>query len=408
MIRCTPSWNAAALRRVSSSTPQFGWRRHFSAAATSCDTTATAASLPYLKGPQFAHNRTVRRWLFCSSVIVFGVVCFGGITRLTESGLSIVEWKPVTGVRPPISQEEWEAEFAKYKYSPEFAQRSDMDLDTFKWIFFWEWAHRFLARTVGVVYGGPLVYFAARGYLRGQPLLLAALVGLLGLGGAQGALGWYMVKSGLDPKLLEEKKKATVSAYRLAAHLTLAFTIYSGMMRIAFGLGNPLMAPFAGKFAVQSLARISTTVMFCTAISGAFVAGLDAGLLYNDGFPLMAGGIFPPADHIWVTEPWWKNFLENPPGAQLWHRLMAGSTTGCILLLNLAAMRYKSTLPPAVKSALRAVNAMLVIQVTLGIGALQSFVAVPQAAAHQAGSLILLTKLIRLCAILGSRGTILM
>lgn len=363
--------------------------------------------MPYLQGPQFARNRTVRRWLFGSSAIVFGVVCFGGITRLTESGLSIVEWRPVTGVRPPITQEEWEAEFAKYKHSPEFAQRSDMDVETFKWIFFWEWAHRLLARTVGVVYGGPLVYFAARGYLRGQPLMLAALIGLLGLGGAQGALGWYMVKSGLDPKLLEEKKKATVSAYRLAAHLTLAFTIYAGMMRIAFGLGNPVMQQFVGKFAVQTLARVSASVMFVTAISGAFVAGLDAGLMYNDGFPLMSGGVFPPADHLWILEPWWKNLLENPCAAQLWHRLMAGSTTGCIVALNLVAMRHKKTLPLAARKAIRAVNAMLVVQILLGIAALRSFVATPQAAAHQAGSLVLLTKLIRLCAILGSRGVIL-
>lgn len=398
-----PQWNAAVRRRMSSQGPfnigaLTAWRR---------STATTATTVDYLHGAEFAKNRAVRRWLFTSSAIVFGVVCIGGLTRLTESGLSIVEWRPVTGVRPPWSTEEWEAEFAKYKDSPEFAQRSDMDLSTFQWIFFWEWAHRFLARTVGVVYGGPLLYFAARGYLRGQPLMLAALVGLLGLGGAQGALGWYMVKSGLDPKLLEEKRKATVSAYRLAAHLTLAFSIYAGMMRIAFGLGNPALLSFAGKRAVQSLARASCTIMFCTAISGAFVAGLDAGLVYNDGFPFMAGGVFPPPDHLWVGEPWWRNFLENPCAAQLWHRLMAGTTTGSIILLNLAAMRYKAALPSTVRAALRAVNGMLVLQIALGIGALQSFVAIPIAAAHQAGSLVLLTKLIRLCAILGSRGVIL-
>lgn len=376
-------------------------------ASANAATAAGEQQLPYLKGPTFYRNRAVRRWLFASSGIVFGVVCFGGVTRLTESGLSIVEWRPVTGVRPPLTHEEWVAEFAKYQGSPEFAQRSDMTLDEFKWIFFWEWAHRLLARTVGIVYGVPLVYFYSRGYFKGKGLLGASLVGLLGLGGGQGALGWYMVKSGLDPKLLEERKKATVSAYRLAAHLTLAFTIYAGMMRIAFGLANPALGAFSGRLVVQSLSRSACTVMFFTAITGAFVAGLDAGLLYCDGFPLMAGGIFPPDDHVYITEPMWKNFLENGPGAQLMHRLMAGTTTATIVILNGAAYVYKGTLPATVKSALRAVNGMLLVQVSLGFATLLTFVSIPVAAAHQAGSLILLTKLIRLCAVIGSKGLVL-
>lgn len=335
---------------------------------------------------------------------MFAVVCFGGITRLTESGLSIVEWRPVTGIRPPLSRDEWEAEFAKYKHSPEFAQKSDMTLEEFQWIFFWEWAHRLLARTVGIVYGAPLVYFFSKGYFKGRGLLGASLVGLLALGGGQGALGWYMVKSGLDPKLLEERKKATVSAYRLAAHLTLAFTIYAGMMRIAFGLGNPALAAFRGKLLLQTLSRGACSVMFATAITGAFVAGLDAGLLYNDDFPWMAGGVFPPRDHIYVAEPWWKNFLENPPAAQLFHRIMAGTTTTTIVLLNGVAYTYRASLPSNVRGAIRAVNAMLLVQVSLGFAAIMSFVSIPIAAAHQAGSLILLTKLIRLCAVMASKG----
>eukprot|EP00331_Platyophrya_macrostoma_P022742 CAMPEP_0176434702 /NCGR_PEP_ID=MMETSP0127-20121128/16847_1 /TAXON_ID=938130 /ORGANISM="Platyophrya macrostoma, Strain WH" /LENGTH=390 /DNA_ID=CAMNT_0017817515 /DNA_START=178 /DNA_END=1350 /DNA_ORIENTATION=+ len=380
------------------------------AAGTAENATAAAAaesSLSYLKGPAFKRNRAVRRWLFASSGIVFGVVCFGGVTRLTESGLSIVEWRPVTGVRPPITDEEWIAEFAKYKGSPEFAQRSDMTVDEFKWIFFWEWAHRLLARTVGVVYGVPMLYFFARGYFKGRGLLGASLVGLLALGGGQGALGWYMVKSGLDPKLLEERKKATVSAYRLAAHLTLAFSIYAGMMRIAFGLANPALGAFKGRLVVQSLSRTACGIMFGTAITGAFVAGLDAGLLYCDDFPWMAGGVFPPDDHVYVLQPAWKNFLENPPAAQLLHRIMAGTTTATIVILNGAAMVYKGTLPATVKSALRAVNGMLIVQVSLGFATLLSFVSIPIAAAHQAGSLILLTKLIRLCAVIGSKGMVL-
>lgn len=389
--------------------PNLMSRRWFAAeAAASPAAEATeAVATPYLRGPTFARNRHARRWLFASSALVFGVVCVGGITRLTESGLSIVEWRPVTGIRPPLTDEEWAAEFAKYQKSPEFAQRQNMTVDEFKMIFFWEWAHRLMARTIGIVYGVPLVYFFARGYFKGKGLLGPTLIGLLGLGGAQGAMGWYMVKSGLDPKLLDERKKATVSAFRLAAHLTLAFIIYAGMMRISFGLGNPVLEKFKGKMPIQFFARTSFSVMFVTAISGAFVAGHDAGLLYNDGFPFMSGGIFPPDDHIYVYDPAWRNLFENGACSQLWHRLMAGTTTTSIVLLNLACMAYKNTVPTQVKGALRAVNAMLVVQVLLGFSALLSFVSIPIAAAHQAGSLLLLTKLIRLCALLGSKGIVL-
>ena len=239
-------------------------------------------------------NWAVSSWLFFTAGMVGGVVVVGGMTRLTESGLSIVDWRPVTGVIPPRTQNEWEEEFAKYQHSPEFKQKSHMTLDEFKTIFYWEWGHRVLARSLGIVYGVPMVYFLTRGYFKGHPMMKVGLAGLFALGGAQGAMGWYMVKSGLDPKLLDENKKATVSAYRLAAHLTLAFLLYASMARIAMGLRLPAAVNFPGKFAVQNMSRISTGVMFTTAISGAFVAGLDAGLLYSDGFPLMGGRVMPP------------------------------------------------------------------------------------------------------------------
>jgi cytochrome c oxidase assembly protein subunit 15 len=331
----------------------------------------------------------------------------GGITRLTESGLSIVDWRPVTGVIPPITEEEWLTEFEKYKNSPEFKQKSSMNLHQFKEIFFWEWFHRVLARSIGVVYGLPLLYYAARGTFKGRSLFLATLVGILGLGGCQGALGWYMVKSGLDPKLLDEKRKATVSAGRLAAHLTLAFIIYSSMLRIGLGLRYAPAQAFQGKVPVQLLARWCFAVMFSTAISGAFVAGLDAGLLYNDGFPLMGGRVIPPVEDLLPLTPPWRNFFEHGPMAQLWHRFMAGTTTASILMLNVAARRHRATLPVAVSKALKGVNHALGLQVVLGIAALLSYVATPVAASHQAGSLLLLTMLIRLCAILGSKGLVL-
>jgi cytochrome c oxidase assembly protein subunit 15 len=363
-----------------------------------------AAASPYKPSKT---NKKVSRWLFASCALVGGIVVVGGITRLTESGLSIVDWRPVTGLIPPLTDAEWNAEFAKYQQSPEFKQKSDMTVHQFKEIFFWEWFHRVLARSVGVVYGAPLLYYASRGCFKGRRWLLGALVGILGLGGCQGALGWYMVKSGLDPKLLDEKRKATVSAARLAAHLSLAFVIYASMLRIGLGLRYPVMEKFKGKVTVQFLSRWCFVVMFCTAISGAFVAGLDAGLLYNDGFPLMGGRLVPPAEDLLPLTPQWRNLFEHGPCAQLWHRLMAGTTTLSIVLLNVAARKHHGTLPSKARKALRGVNHALAMQVLLGIASLMSYVYTPVAAAHQAGSLLLLSTLIKLCAVLGSKGLVL-
>nr|CCC95765.1 unnamed protein product [Trypanosoma congolense IL3000] len=352
-------------------------------------------------------NVAVSRWLYGAAAVVGCVVVVGGITRLTESGLSIVDWKPVTGVWPPTTEYEWEEEFAKYQNFPEFKQRNTMTLEEFKRIFFWEWAHRVLARGVGLVYGAPLLYFAFRGRFKGQATLVAALTGILALGGVQGAMGWYMVRSGLDPQLLQERRKARVSAYRLAAHLALAFAIYASMMRVGFGLGAPRMVAFPGMTAIQACARCSFAAVFCTAISGAFVAGLSGGLLYNDEFPWMGNGIIPPRDHLWVFEPWWRNALENPAAAQTWHRLMAAASTTAIAALNMACFRRRAVIPPTLWRSVVAVNTMLAVQVSLGVWTIVSYVEVPLAVSHQLGSLLLLTTTIRVCAVLGSRGVIL-
>ncbi|EKF29950.1 hypothetical protein MOQ_006247, partial [Trypanosoma cruzi marinkellei] len=349
-------------------------------------------------------NKAVAHWLYCSAALVGGVVVIGGITRLTESGLSIVDWKPVTGVRPPITHKEWEEEFARYQNFPEFKQKDKMTLEEFKFIFFWEWAHRVLARSIGLVYGLPMMYFFWKGRFKGQKALTGYILAILALGGAQGAMGWYMVRSGLDPRLLEEKRKATVSAYRLAAHLVLAFTIYASMMRIGFGLKLPRPVDFQGKTTVQSFARLTFAVVFCTVVSGAFVAGLDAGLMYNNEFPWMGGGVVPPRDHLLVVEPWWRNALENPAAAQTWHRLMAAVSTISILGLNAACVRHSATLPKMLRRSMMSVNGVLALQVGLGIWTVISYVDIPIATAHQLGSLLLLTTIIRVCAVLGSRG----
>ncbi|ESS65279.1 hypothetical protein TCDM_06426 [Trypanosoma cruzi Dm28c] len=349
-------------------------------------------------------NKAVAHWLYCSAALVGGVVVIGGITRLTESGLSIVDWKPVTGVRPPITHKEWEEEFARYQNFPEFKQKDKMTLEEFKFIFFWEWAHRVLARSIGLVYGLPMMYFFWKGRFKGQKALTGSIIAILALGGAQGAMGWYMVRSGLDPRLLEEKRKATVSAYRLAAHLVLAFTIYASMMRIGFGLKLPRLVHFQGNTTVQSFARLSFAVVFCTVVSGAFVAGLDAGLMYNNEFPWMGGGVVPPRDHLLVVEPWWRNALENPAAAQTWHRLMAAFSTISILGLNAACVLHSAALPKMLRRSMTSVNGVLALQVGLGIWTVISYVDIPIATAHQLGSLLLLTAIIRVCAVLGSRG----
>ncbi|KAG8348619.1 putative Cytochrome oxidase assembly protein [Trypanosoma vivax] len=349
-------------------------------------------------------NRAVSRWLYGSAAVVGCVIVVGGITRLTESGLSMVDWKPVTGVRPPLTDNEWEAEFEKYQKFPEFKQRNTMTLEEFKFIFFWEWAHRVLARGVGVIYGIPLLYFMARGRFGAQSGLAVALVGVLALGGVQGAVGWYMVRSGLDPRLLDEGRKATVSAYRLATHLVLAFTIYSSLVRIAFGLQMPHMDTFKGKGAVQCGARLCFLVVLFTAISGAFVAGLDAGLMYNDEFPWMCGGVVPPREHLVVVQPWWRNALENPAAAQTWHRVMAGLSTVSIMGLNAVCAHRWTALPLVLRHGMVVVNGALIVQVSLGVWTIVSYVETPVAASHQLGSLLLLTAIIRVCALLGSRG----
>jgi cytochrome c oxidase assembly protein subunit 15 len=363
---------------------------------------ATAAQQTVRAGDTLsARNIAVSRWLFGSCALVGGIVVVGGITRLTESGLSIVEWKPIRGVIPPITQAQWEEEFAKYKQYPEFQQKPDMTLAEFQSIFFWEWLHRVLARSMGIVYGVPLAYFMAKGYFSSHRMFNLKLFGCLALGGGQGLLGWYMVRSGLDNGLLEKKKKATVSAYRLAAHLSLAFTIYACMLRLAFSLRiqsvyvpNPIFA---------TVARICTATMFVTAISGAFVAGLDAGLLYCDTFPYMGESWLPPVEDVITMTPMLRNLFENPSAAQLWHRTMAGTTTWFILTMNYIFYSHNDKMPAQVRKALKGVNHALAFQVLLGFATLMSYVATPIAVLHQMNSMALLTMLVRLCATVARR-----
>jgi len=376
----------------------------------------------------------VAGWLIFSSVLVFAVIVVGGVTRLTESGLSITEWRPITGVLPPLSQAEWEVEFTKYKATPEFKlMNHSITLDEFKDIFYMEWGHRILGRIIGVAFVVPLAYFALRKRLTAT--LPKQLFGMALLLGAQGALGWYMVKSGLEDSLMDTPGAVPrVSQYRLAAHLGTAFVLYAGMLGTGMaalydwryatrgvwaGLkgeaahwNNILQNPHVKRFARYS--KLLTGLVFVTALSGAFVAGLDAGLLYNE-FPLMGGRIAPPADELFSTayaknpdgsDIWWRNIFENPTTVQFNHRCLAITTyTATTALYALSrSSAYRVILPPLVKRMMVSAFAMANVQVLLGISTLLYLVPVPLAAAHQAGSVLLLTTMVQLLVSLRKPG----
>jgi cytochrome c oxidase assembly protein subunit 15 len=310
-----------------------------------------------------ADRRAVAGWLFLCAALVFVVVVVGGATRLTRSGLSIVEWQPLVGAIPPLSEGDWQALFAKYRETPEFRQVNfGMTLEGFKQIFWWEYAHRLLGRLIGLVFLLPFLWFLLRRRLEGA--LAWQLAGIFLLGAAQGALGWFMVKSGLvdDPK---------VSPLRLTSHLGLALAIFSLELWLAIGL-------VAGRRDRDRLAVALPVLVFCMALSGAMVAGLRAGAAYNT-FPLMNGHLVPP--ETFMLEPWWRNFVYNMAGVQLVHR---GFFWLLALVIPLAWLRWRGT------PAAHALLAAFVLQAALGIATLLSGVPVLLGVAHQAGAVLVL------------------
>ncbi|KAJ7667702.1 electron transfer protein 1 [Mycena polygramma] len=368
-------------------------------------------------------GRAVGMWLLLSSVLVLVVVVVGGVTRLTESGLSITEWRPITGVLPPLSAGAWEEEFDKYKATPEFKMLNhSSSLEDFKRIYYMEWSHRILGRLVGLVFVVPLAYFTATKKISTPMALKLGGLGLLI--GAQGALGWYMVQSGMEDSLLETPGAVPrVSHYRLAAHLALAFALYTGMFTSGMSIisdwrftqsgkagGLPLKAfasalnnPVVKRFKLYSWAL--TGLVLLTALSGVFVAGLDAGLVYNE-WPLMGGRLAPPTDELFSPayalsenkSDLWRNIFENPTTVQFDHRVLATTTYAGMALLFAQTFRqtWRTTIPPRVIMAARAAFAMANIQVLLGISTLIYLVPVPLAAAHQGGSILLLSGMLHL------------
>lgn len=332
-------------------------------------------------------------WLLGVGGAVFGMVVLGGVTRLTRSGLSMVDWRP-QGRLPPQTEAEWEEEFDKYKRFPEYQRvNRGITLEEFKEIYYMEWAHRMWGRMLGVIYVLPLAYFVASGKAQRLPGMTSKLCGLAALGGAQGLVGWWMVKSGLEENELTYVEPR-VSPYRLAAHLTAATVLYTGLLWTGLTALRPnYMAEVSG--AVRKLRGVFGAALAATAVtffSGAFVAGNDAGHAYND-WPLYAGDVVPK--EIWdeTLKPAYRNFFENTATVQFDHRNLA-YTTAVVVLSAVGYARRKpiwSSIPRAAQLSTYAMGAALVAQVTLGISTLMMFVPVPLAAMHQAGALVLLS-----------------
>ncbi len=319
-----------------------------------------------------ARNRAiVRWWLVVVAAMIVAMVVVGGATRLTGSGLSITEWQPIHGVVPPLNQTQWQEEFAKYKQIPEFhLVNPDMTLAGFKGIFWWEWAHRLLGWLIGVVVLVPLIGLWASGHL--ERAMKPRLIALFALGGLQGAIGWWMVASGLV-------NRTDVSQYRLAIHLTFGAAILAYVVWLARGLGaRPWQAVPAG---VRRVAVVIVVVAFVQIFLGGLVAGLDAGRTFNT-WPLMDGRLIPSG--LFIQSPVWRNFFENVGTVQFDHRLGAY----LLFLLSLAhAFQARGT---AAGAGAVTLAALVAAQATLGITTLVAGAPLPLALAHQFGAVIVL------------------
>ncbi len=325
------------------------------------------------------HQRAVAVWLFAMCGMILVMVALGGATRLTGSGLSIMEWAPIMGALPPLSDAEWHRLFALYQRIPQYALVNEgFGLAGFKHIFWLEWSHRLWGRLMGLAFTVPLLVFWAKGMLpRG---LWRRLLALLVLGGLQGGVGWFMVASGF------ESNSVAVSPYRLVAHLVLALTLYAAILWTALGLyrGNAEVdAPrWLRRASLALVALVSLTIM-----AGGFVAGLKAGFTYNT-FPLMDGRLVP--DGYAMLQPFWRNLTENIPAVQFDHRLLA--TVTAVFGLVTAILGLRSGAGGAARPALVALGVAVGLQYALGIATLLWVVPVGLATAHQALAVLVLTS----------------
>ena len=342
------------------------------------------------------HPKIIALWLFICCATIYSMVVLGGATRLTGSGLSMVQWEPIMGSLPPMTESQWLEKFEQYKQFPEFKVKNPtMDLDAFKSIFWFEYSHRLLGRLIGIIFFFPMVFFFYKGWVSSslKPRLIAMFI----LGGLQGLLGWYMVKSGLV-------NNPDVSQYRLAAHLGLALFVYAYILWLGMDLffeqdevhnqTSTINNDLKKKRLMNKLKPFSLFLsffVFITAISGGFVAGLKAGYAYNT-FPLMNGQLIP--DGLFTLEPGWINFFENITTVQFDHRLLVSLLFISLIVFYCIAIRKKP--PRSISVGLHLMLVILFIQVSLGISTLLLHVPVLLAVGHQAGALLLFTIMLYL------------
>jgi cytochrome c oxidase assembly protein subunit 15 len=327
---------------------------------------------------QSANDRAIRWWLFAVAALIAIMVLVGGATRLTESGLSITEWKPLTGALPPLSQVQWTQAFEGYKAIPQYRElNAGMSLSEFKSIFWWEWSHRLLGRLIGIAYFLPFLWFLWRGYVGGK--LKRRLWGIFALGGLQGGVGWWMVASGLS-------ERVEVSHYRLATHLVLALLIFAAIIWTLRRLAD--RPPVAANRRLKTTSVVLLALTFVQLYLGALVAGLRAGRVYNT-WPDIDGGFIPSATRLFFDQPWWRNLFDNTLTVQFEHRMTAYALFALAVLHAVDAVRSRAD-GAVIRGALWLV-AVITLQATLGILTLLNQVPIDLALTHQAVAIAVLT-----------------
>lgn len=335
------------------------------AMAQSLDAPHDAAAMPA------RHVRALRIWLGFVAILIVAMILVGGATRLTDSGLSITEWQPIFGAIPPLSDADWQNAFETYKTIPEYTQvNKGMSLEAFKTIYWWEWAHRFLGRFIGIVFFVPFACFWIAGYIPCR--LIPRLIGLFVLGGLQGALGWYMVKSGLV-------NRVDVSQYRLAAHFGVAMLIFGYTLWLLLGLSKRRRTVLGAPAIVAGLVLL---LIFVQLLAGALVAGIDGGMGFNT-WPLMNGAFIPSG--LGQASPWYINLFENPLTVQFNHRMLGLAVVVAAILqaVCLAVRGDQALVGRAVTLAV-----LSVLQMTLGVWTLLLAVPIELGLAHQAGAIV--------------------
>jgi cytochrome c oxidase assembly protein subunit 15 len=357
--------------------------------------------MPVSENPSARHARLVQLWLLAVAALIFVTLIVGGATRLTESGLSITEWKPVTGVLPPVTDEGWQQESAKYREIPQYRELNrGMSLGEFKTIYWWEWSHRLLARLVGAVFLLPFLFFLWRGAIP-RPLQTRLWIIFAG-GAALGAVGWWMVSSGLAGSA-----RVSVSQYRLAFHLTLACAIYAAILWTAreftfpwkgevgakrrTGVSDwndplPDPPPFRGRGRLGYSALIIVIFVLLQIYLGALVAGLDAGKTFNT-WPLIDGAFIPSGERLWFTTPWWRNLFENTLTVQFDHRMVAYAIWAGAIAHAFDAWKAGGEV---VRGAL-ILAGLVTAQAALGIATLLHVAPLGLSLAHQGLAVIVLT-----------------